>query len=123
MIMQYAILFYEDPKALAARTGEDAAAYWSTWAAYFGALGDRTQSGACLKGPETGALVRIEPSGRVVEDGPYADTKEQLGGFAVIEADSLEEALTWAERCPAADRGVVEVRPVQPMSEIAEMRP
>lgn len=120
--MQYAILFYEDPAALAHRTGENAAAYWSTWAAYFGALGDKTVSGACLRGPETGALVRVNGAGRQVQDGPYPDTKEQLGGFAVIEADSLEDALSWAERCPAASAGSVEVRPVQPMSEIPEMQ-
>ena len=120
--MQYAILFYEPPDALASRTGEDAAAYWSTWAAYFGALGDKSVSGACLKGPETGALVRVNGSGRQVQDGPYADTKEQLGGFAVIEAASLDDALAWAERCPAASGGAVEVRPVQPMAEISEMQ-
>ena len=120
--MQYAIIFHETPEALSERTGENAPAYWSSWSAYFGALGDRTQSGACLKGPETGAVLRAGLSGREVQDGPYADTKEQLGGFAIIEADSLEEALTWAERCPAASSGAVEVRPVQPMSEIAEMQ-
>ena len=119
--MQFAIIFHEAPEALAERTGAHAAAYWSTWSAYFGALGERTQSGACLKGPQTGATVRITPNGREVQDGPYAETKEQLGGFAIIEAESLEEALSWAERCPAAQRGAVEVRPVQPMSEIAEM--
>lgn len=120
--MQYAILFYEDSKALADRTGQEAAAYWSTWAAYFGALGEKTQSGACLKGPQTGAVVRVTGSSRQVQDGPYADTKEQLGGFAVIEAESLEDALAWAERCPAAQGGAVEVRPVQPMREIPEMQ-
>ena len=120
--MQFAIIFHEAPDAFAARTGEKAAAYWSTWSAYFGALGDKTQSGACLKGPETGAVLRVNGEGRQVQDGPYADTKEQLGGFAVIEADSLEDALAWAERCPAATAGAVEVRPVQPMAEIPEMQ-
>jgi hypothetical protein len=120
--MQFAILIYESPEAFAERTGEKAAAYWSTWSAYFGALGDQTRSGACLKGPETGALVRVNGKGREVQDGPYADTKEQLGGFAIIEAESLEDALAWAERCPAASAGAVEVRPVQPMAEIPEMQ-
>ncbi len=120
--MQFAIIFHESPEALSERTGDKAAAYWSSWSAYFGALGDKTQSGACLKGPETGAVLRVNGQGREVQDGPYADTKEQLGGFAVIEADSLEDALTWAERCPAASSGAVEVRPVQPMSEIPEMQ-
>jgi hypothetical protein len=84
-------------------------------AAIFGALGPRTTSGACLQGPETGAVVRVTAKGREVQDGPYADSKEQLGGFAIIEADSLEVALEWAERCPGASDGAVEVRPVLPM--------
>ena len=120
--MQFAILLYESPDAFADRAGDGAAAYWSAWAAYFGALGERTRSGACLKAPQTGARVRVDAAGRQVQDGPYADTKEQLGGFAIIEADSLEDALGWAERCPAASSGAVEVRPVQPMAEIREMQ-
>ncbi len=120
--MQFAIIFHETPEALSERTGQKAAAYWSSWSVYFGALGDKTQSGACLKGPETGAVLRLNGKGREVQDGPYADTKEQLGGFAIIEADSLEDALAWAERCPAASAGAVEVRPVQPMSEIPEVQ-
>jgi hypothetical protein len=119
--MKFAILLYESPEAFADRSGDGAAAYWSTWAAYFGALSAKNATGACLKGPETGALVRVNGSSRLVEDGPYADTKEQLGGFAIIEADSLEETLAWAERCPAASRGAVEVRPVQAVSEFSEI--
>lgn len=113
--MKFAILIYETPGEFARRTGPDAAAYWSAWSAYFGALGERTTTGACLQGPETGALVRVCGQGRDVQDGPYADTKEQLGGFAIIEADSLDAALEWAERCPAASAGAVEVRPVLPL--------
>ena len=60
-------------------------------------------------------MVRVTAKGREVQDGPYADSKEQLGGFAIIEADSLEDALEWAERCPGASDGAVEVRPVLPM--------
>ena len=120
--MQYAILFYESKAALADRVGPQAAAYWSTWAAYFGALGERTASGACLTGPASGAVVRVSGSERTVQDGPHGDTKEELGGFAVIKADSLEGALAWAQRCPAATGGAVEVRPVQSMNEIPEMQ-
>ncbi|MGJ3231937.1 MAG: YciI family protein [Oceanicaulis sp.] len=120
--MQFAIIFHEAPDQFARRTGPDAAAYWSTWGAYFGALGERSKSGACLQAPETGAVVRVNGKGREVQDGPYADSKEQLGGFAIIEADSLEAALEWAERSPAASAGAVEVRPVLPMSDVPEMR-
>lgn len=120
--MQYAILFYETPGEFARRTGPDAAAYWSTWGSYFAALGDRTGSGACLQGPQTGAVVRVTGQGRTVHDGPHADSTEPLGGFAVIEADSMSAALEWAERSPAASAGAVEVRPVLPMKDISEMR-
>lgn len=119
--MKFAILIYEDPGEFERRTGEGAAAYWSTWAAYFGAMGGRSVSGACLKGPETGTVVRVNGTGRSVQDGPYADTREQLGGFAIVEADSLDDALSWAERCPAASAGAVEVRPVLPMADVPEM--
>jgi hypothetical protein len=50
-----------------------------------------------------------------VLDGPYAETKEQLGGYYVIEAPDLDAALSWAERCPGATHGVVEVRPIWAM--------
>ncbi|MBI1264398.1 MAG: YciI family protein [Alphaproteobacteria bacterium] len=113
--MKFAIIFHETPEAFARRTGPDAAAYWSAWNGYFGALGPRTTSGACLQGPETGAVVRVTAEGREVQDGPYADSKERLGGFAIIEANSLEDAMEWAGRCPAASAGAVEVRPVLPM--------
>ena len=53
---------------------------------------------------------RVRASG--VQDGPFADGKEQLGGFYMIEADNLDEALDWAARCPCAGFGHVEVRPV-----------
>src|SRR6202035_2672889 len=79
------------------------------------------QSGTYLAGdplqvPETGTTVRIKEGKRRVQDGPFADTKEQLGGFIILELPSLDEALEWAARCPAASAGVVEVRPLAPES-------
>jgi hypothetical protein len=50
-----------------------------------------------------------------VQDGPYADTKEQLGGYYLIDVKNLDEALSWAARCPGASHGIVEVRPVWEM--------
>jgi hypothetical protein len=57
-------------------------------------------------GENSGALL--------VQDGPYADTKEQLGGVCILELPSLDAALAWAARCPAAGYGAVEVRPLDP---------
>jgi hypothetical protein len=54
----------------------------------------------------------VKDGQRQVQDGPFADTKEQLGGYVIIETPSLDTALEWAARCPAAAQGAVEVRPV-----------
>ena len=59
--------------------------------------------------------MRVVDGKRRVQDGPFADTKEQLGGFFVIDVPDLDTALAWAARCPSAARGVVEVRPVWPV--------
>lgn len=119
--MQFALLIYETADDFTRRRGPDAAAYWSSWAAYSGALKAHTSGGTCLKTPDTGVVLRQTEAGRQLQDGPYAETKEQLGGIILFEARSLDDALEWAERCPAAQNGAVEVRPVQPMSEIEEM--
>lgn len=110
--MQFALLIYETAEDFTRRRGPDAAAYWSSWSAYSGALKARTTGGSCLKTPDTGVVLRQTQSGRQVQDGPYADTKEQLGGFYVIETDSLETALDWAGKCPRLPGDQIEVRPV-----------
>lgn len=112
--MQYAILIYETADDFAARENDRKDEYWGGWFAYSQAVSDAGKSvgGACLKGPGAGTTLKQG----AVEDGPYADTKEQLGGFFLIEADRLDEAMDWAARCPAAASGAVEVRPVHQVS-------
>ena len=114
--MQFALLIYESPQAFASRKSDGTNAYTGAWRAYHKAL---AESGAYVAGdplevPETGTTIRIKDGKRGVQDGPYADTKEQLGGFIILEVPSLDEALEWAGRCPAASSGVVEVRPLAP---------
>jgi hypothetical protein len=65
-----------------------------------------------LQPVDTAASVRVRDGEMVVTDGPYAETKEVLGGYYLIEAESLDEAATWAAKIPTARYGVVEVRPV-----------
>jgi hypothetical protein len=65
-----------------------------------------------LQPASTATSVRIRDGRTLVADGPFADTKERLGGYYVIEAESLDEAIAVAERIPSARHGVVEVRPV-----------
>ncbi len=67
---------------------------------------------ARLASASTATTVRVANGKSQVLDGPYADTKEKIGGFFLIDVPNLDEALTWAARCPAASHGVVEVRPL-----------
>jgi hypothetical protein len=115
--MQYAILFYEENQVFAERNHpEKSANYWGAWGSYVKALEDSgiVRGGAGLQGPETATYVSLKNGKRHVQDGPYADTKEQLGGFFVIEVPHLDAALEWAAKSPATGRGRVEIRPLLP---------
>ncbi len=114
--MQYMIAFYEPESDFTARDGDGSDEFWPPWRAYFEALRGASVNvgGAPLQAPRTGATVRNEADGRIVHDGPYADTKEQLGGFVIVEVPSLDDALAWAQRAPSAASGAVEVRPLWP---------
>ncbi len=70
--------------------------------------------GERLRGVATTTTVRVTDGKTHVIDGPYAEAKEQLGGFHVIDVPDLDTALRWAARCPGASRGAVEVRPIWP---------
>jgi hypothetical protein len=114
--MQFALLIYESPEAFASRKSDGSDHYTGAWRAYHKAL---VESGVYVAGdplevPETGTTIKLKDGKRGVQDGPYADTKEQLGGFTILELPSLDAALEWAARCPAASYGAVEVRPLAP---------
>jgi hypothetical protein len=68
-----------------------------------------------LRGISSATTVRVLDGKTQVVDGPYAEAKEQLGGYHVIDVPDLDTALAWAARCPTARRGVVEVRPIWPI--------
>jgi len=117
--MQYALLLFEAADDFTRR--EDPVRQ----GAYYGAHGDflraLTQAGvaaqsgvggAALQPPHSATIVRKRGGARQVVDGPYSDIKEQLGGICLIEVDGLDAALAWAERCPTASTGSVEVRPL-----------
>lgn len=121
--MQYAILVYETPAELAAR--EDparAGAYWAAYTAYSQALVEAgvARGGAGLHPPAMATTVRLRGGQRQVQDGPFADTKELLGGLFLIDVPDLDAALEWAARCPAAATGSVEVRPQLPPPPLPE---
>jgi hypothetical protein len=113
--MQYMLLLNETASEFAKRNDPDqAGAYWGGWSAFIGAMAQAgiVVNGDGLQGPQTATTVRIRDGKRAVQDGPFADAKEQLGGYFVIEVPDLDTALEWAARAPSASSASVEVRPV-----------
>lgn len=113
--MQYMLLFNETAEEVGKRADPDAApAYWGSWTTYMGAL---AQSGAMLSGNglqtrDVSTTIRVENGSRHVVDGPFADSKEILGGYVIIDVADLDAALEWAARAPCVSAGSVEIRPV-----------
>ncbi len=115
--MQYTLLFVESAADFAQRENpEQAPAYWGAWSAYVDAVAKSgiVVAGAGLQPPSTATTVRVRDGQRQVHDGPYAESKEMLSGFFVIEVANLDVALEWAARAPSASYASVEVRPVLP---------
>ncbi len=113
--MQYMLMFYETPAEQArADDPQQAQSYWGAWTAYVGAVegSGLMRGGNGLQPPRTATTVRVVNGQRQVQDGPFADTREHLGGYFILEADTLDEVLAWAARAPCAGAGSVEVRPV-----------
>ena len=114
--MQFALLIYQTPEEFDMRNEDYNDPHLGAWRAYHKALVEAGVyvGGNALEVPETGTTVRLREGKRGVQDGPYADTKEQLAGFIVLDLPSVDAALEWAARCPGATRGAVEVRPLAP---------
>jgi len=117
--MQFMILALEDDDDFAARDDPGRSGdYWNAWSGYIAALTDSgvlTGAGG-LQPPHAATTLTVRNGERHLQDGPYADTKEQLGGYFVIDVPDLDEALTWAALCPSAESASVEVRPLLPAS-------
>ncbi len=108
--MKYLFLLYNDEDGWESLSPEEKTETVGAYMAYTEALkkADAHIAGEPLDHSRNGKRVR----GSGVEDGPFADGKEQLGGYYMIEAKNLDDALDWAARCPCAAAGHVEVRPV-----------
>ena len=115
--MHFMLLLNETAEDFARRTDPATTGeYWGGWNAFIGAM---AQAGVIVKGdglhgPLTATTLRIRDGAGQVQDGPFADTKEQLGGYFVIDVPDLDAALDWAARAPCAQTASVEVRPVLP---------
>ncbi len=115
--MRYLLLIYENE----ARFPTDPSELDQAELGEYLALTERTQAagqyvaGEALQPTSTATTVRVRDGQMITTDGPFAETKEQLGGFYMIEAQDLDEAVELARQIPAARTGCVEVRPIMPL--------
>jgi hypothetical protein len=116
--MKYMLLIYGDEQQGNERFGklseEEQSQELGRWWTYTGEL---EKSGAMVAGDAlqptaTAKTVRVDNGERLVTDGPFAETKEQLGGFYIVEVEGEEQALEWAAKMPNLPHGTVEVRPI-----------
>lgn len=110
--MRYALLVYETEAGVKARSDpEYQAAYKAYVEAIYGA-GVAISGSGLQDAATTTTTFRLLEGERHIQDGPFADTKEQLAGFFLIDVPDLDKALEWAARCPSTSRGgIVEIRP------------
>ncbi|WP_193367421.1 YciI family protein [Pelagibius marinus] len=112
--MKYMLCIYVDESAQPAAAVDAPHQMSPAFAAYVEALRESgiLVGGDRLKPTETATTLRVVDGEAQVLDGPYADTKEQLAGYLVIDVPDIDSALSWAARCPGASRGTLEVRPI-----------
>jgi hypothetical protein len=115
--MQYMLLLYSDSRSFLKMTPEQQKEGLAAYQAYMEAL---DKAGVCkgsnrLQPTSAATTVRITNGKTQVLNGPYVETKEQLGGYFLIDVPDLDAALSWAARCPGSSHGTVEVRPIWTM--------
>lgn len=111
--MRYMLLIHEDERTYEGPEGEARLAeVIGRHGAFADSLGEKMLGGAGLKPAATATVVRTRAGAQSVHDGPFAEAREQLGGFYQIEADDLDEAIDIARRLPLAGDGAVEIRPL-----------
>jgi hypothetical protein len=112
--MQYALLIYASEQDWASQTEEESQAQFQEYMSFTKDIVDRGiyKGGEALQPIATATTVRVRDGETLTTDGPFAETKEQLGGFYVVEAKDLDEAIEIAARIPDVRRGSIEVRPI-----------
>jgi hypothetical protein len=114
MGMQYALLIYDNESAAQKRSQEENGKIFAGYKAFTEDISrsGKLKGGQPLEHTNTATTVRVRNGKTVSSDGPFAETKEQLGGFYLVEAKDLDEAISIAARIPTATVGSIEVRPV-----------
>jgi hypothetical protein len=112
--MRYMLLIIGDESRYAEMSEEEGRAQMQRWADY---TKDLVEAGAFVSGEglqtsSNATTLQVNDGERVLTDGPFAETKEQIGGYYTIECKDLDEAIDWAAKLPSAEWGVTEIRPV-----------
>ena len=112
--MKYMLLIHGDEAQRQAASAEDSQKLLAVYMAYTQAMKDAGVylAGDPLQPSTTGASVRVRDGKTQVLDGPYAEAKEQLAGYYLVDTPDMDAALAWAARCPGASHGTMEVRPL-----------
>jgi len=112
--LKYALLIYEDEATMPSPDSPEGRDLYQRYFSFTKDISDHgiNRSGEALHGTDTATSVRVRSGEVTVTDGPFAETKEQLGGFYLIEVDDLDRAIEVASRIPAASTGSVEIRPL-----------
>jgi len=112
--MQYLLMIYNNEAGMQAAPPEGASKMNAAYTAYTEAMNNAgiVRGGNRLRPTTEATTVRVRDGKSKVLDGPYADTKEQLAGFFLIDVPDLDAAIAWASKCPGASNGTMEVRPI-----------
>jgi hypothetical protein len=119
--MRYLLMIYTDEKTEANMSPEEQGAYMAAYNAFSQTTRERNafQAGEALQSTATATTVRVRNGKTVTTDGPYAETKEQLGGYYLLKCKNLDEAIEFAALIPGAKHGSIEVRPILEFGEPA----
>ena len=121
--MKYAFTIYGDESRRASASEEDLQAVSQAYGAVTQEMNEKGVfvAGDGLHPTQTATTVRVREGDREVTDGPFAETKEQLGGFYVLDVKDLDEAIKWAAKIPGSQFGSVEIRPVMVYDEAGNL--
>ena len=118
--MKYALLIYAAEKDWAEKSKEEQGKTYNDYWAYTTELRKSGKMLSCepLDPTSTATTIRVRDGKTIPTDGPFADTKEQLGGIYVVDVKDLNEAITWASKIPDARNGSIEIRPLMNIPEM-----
>jgi hypothetical protein len=117
MLMQYMLLIYDNEAELDSKSPEETQRFHNDYMEFTKGIvaSGHFKAGDALQRTTTATTVRVKNNKQLVTDGPFAETREQLGGYYIVEAKDLDEARAIAARIPSARSGSIEVRPVRKM--------